>query len=299
MDGRSPFPKDGSTANCPRKVRLDIPLALPRDGRNHSKFSPLSATDSCGETSQRQRCLMDPDPNTSIMDFDLFRQAFPTSSINESVKILVSGVGQSSTMGWAVLPMTIHPEDGAGPVDLEIDVQWHVMRNFKPGLLLGLNAIIDYDIELWLSKLQGLLRTFTFRLDVPYRPFRSVLIKTRRKAIVPGQTATVIPVTSAMVSGFDYVIDPFYTAMEGVTCRPQLPKGIADATMDKMVYINDTDHPLVLDKYQAIARATMATVDTRVVETDLSMDWADLVSVMVEIDVKVYVKYILVVVSQS
>jgi DNA-binding beta-propeller fold protein YncE len=44
-----------------------------------------------------------------------------------------------------------------------------------------------------------------------------------------------------MVSGFDYVIDPFYTAMQGVTCGPQLPKGVADSTMDKMVYVNDTD----------------------------------------------------------
>jgi hypothetical protein len=47
--------------------------------------------------------------------------------------------------------------------------------------------------------------------------------------------------------------------------------------LGKVVYVNDTDHPLVLDKHQAIARATMATVNTRIVETTLRMDSADMV----------------------
>jgi hypothetical protein len=271
-DGRT---EGGGDANGPRRVRLDIPLALPRDGRNYTKCAPLSATVSFG--AGNAKCLMDPDSNTSIVDFDKLRASYPDVVVNDSVQIAVHGVGQASTVGWVVLPVTIHARDADGPVNVEMDVEWHVMRNFKPGLLLGLDTMIDYDIDLCLSDLTGTAHGFRFDLDVPYRPFRSVLVKTSRKVTVPGRTATVIPVTSAMVSGFDYVIDPFYTAMEGVTCGPQLPKGIADATMDKMVYVNDTDHPLVLDKYQAIARATMATVDTRIVETTLRMDWADLV----------------------
>jgi hypothetical protein len=271
-DGRT---EGGGDANGPRRVRLDIPLAVPRDGRNYTKCAPLSATVSFGTADTK--CLMDPDSNTSIVDFDKLRASYPDVVINDSVQIAVHGVGQASTVGWVVLPVTIHARDADGPVNVEMDVEWHVMRNFKPGLLLGLDTMLDYDIDLCLSDLTGTAHGFRFDLDVPYRPFRSVLVKTSRKVTVPGRTATVIPVTSAMVSGFDYVIDPFYTAMKGVTCGPQLPKGIADATMDKMVYVNDTDHPLVLDKYQAIARATMATVDTRIVETALRMDWADLV----------------------
>jgi hypothetical protein len=131
--------------------------------------------------------------------------------------------------------MTIHTKNDAGLLNLEIDVEWHVMKGFKPGLLLGLNAMIDYDIDLCLSELQGSLRSYTFALDVLYCPFRSILVKTRRRVVVPGGTATVLSVTSAMVSGFDYVIDPFYTAMEVVTCGPQLPKGIADSSLEKMV----------------------------------------------------------------
>jgi hypothetical protein len=42
-----------------------------------------------------------------------------------------------------VLPVTIHASDDNGPIDMEIDVEWHVMRNFKPGLLLGLDTMID------------------------------------------------------------------------------------------------------------------------------------------------------------
>jgi hypothetical protein len=176
-----------------------------------------------------------------------------------------------------VLPVTILTRDVDGPVNVEIDVEWHVMWDFKPGLLLGLDTMIDYEIDLSLSDLKGTTHGFQFDLDTPYRPFRSVLIKTSRKVTVPGRTATVIPVTSAMVCGFNYIIDPFYTAMQGVTCGPQLPKEVADSTMDQIVYVNDTDHPLVLDKLQAIARATMAMVDTRIVDTSMRMDWADLI----------------------
>jgi hypothetical protein len=218
------------------------------------------------------KCLMDPDSNTLIVNFDKLRACYPDVVINDSVQISVHGVGQASTVGWVVLPITIHARDTNKPVDVEVDVEWHVMRDFKPGLLLGLDTMIDYDIDLCLSDLTGTVHGFQFSLDTPYRPFRSVLVKTSRRVTVPGGTATVIPVTSAMVRGFDYVIEPFYTAMQGVTCGSQLPKGVADATMNKMVYVNDTDHPLVLDKYQAIARATMATVDTRIMETTLRMD---------------------------
>jgi hypothetical protein len=265
----------GTAQETPRRIRLDIPMAIPRDGRNYTKCSPLSATVTCGR--QKQKCLMDPDSNTSIIDFDLFRKSFPDAEINESVQISVHGVGKSSTMGWSVLPIIVHARDAIGPVDLELDVEWHVMRDFKPGLLLGLDTMIDYDIDLCLSELTGSTRGFKFGLDIPYRPFRSVLIKTSHRVVVPGRTATVIPVQSAMAPGFDYVVEPFYTAMQGITCGPQLPKGIADSSMTKMVYINDTEHPLILDKHQPIATATMATVDTRVVDTNLRVDWADLI----------------------
>jgi hypothetical protein len=266
---------EGGGNNGPRKVRLDIPLALPRDGRNYSKCSPLSATVTFGKI--KRQCLMDPDSNTSIIDFDALRQSHPEAVINDSVQIAVQGVGQASTVGWVVLPVTMHASDANGPIDVEMDVEWHVMRNFKPGLLLGLDTMIDYDIDLCLSRLEGSTHGYKFALDVPYRPFKSVLVKVSRQFVVPRRTATVIPVKSAMVPGFDYIIDPFYTTMEGIMCGPQLPKGLANAGLQALVYVNDTEHPMVLDKDQAVARASMATVDTRVVDTVLRVDWQDLV----------------------
>jgi hypothetical protein len=276
VNGRSPVTLENETyTNGKRKVRLEIPLTLPRDGRGYTKCSPLAATLGFGE--RQLKCLMDPDSNTSIVDLKTLRACYPDASINESVQMSVHGVGKASTMGWVVLPVTLTAKDAHGPVDVELDVEFHVMQDFTPGLLLGLDTMLDYDIDLCLSRLEGSVREYKFALDAPYRPFRSVLVKAAKKVTVPGRTATVVPVQSAMVSGFDYIIDPFYTAIQGVMCGPQLPKGVADSTLDKVVYVNDTDHPLVLDKHQAIARATMATVDTRIVETTLRMDWADMV----------------------
>jgi hypothetical protein len=271
-DGRT---EGGGDANGPRRVRLDIPLALPHDGRNYTKCAPLSASVSFGAADTK--CLMDPDSNTSIIDFDKLRASYPDVVVNDSVQISVQGVGQASTVGWVVLPVTIHARDALGAVDVEMDVEWHVMRNFKPGLLLGLDTMIDYDIDLCLSKLEGSTHGYQFALDVPYRPFKSVLVKVSRRVVVPGRTATVVPVRSAMVPGFDYIVEPFYATMKGIMCGPQLPKGLADAGLQALVYVNDSEHPMVLDKDQAVARASMATVDTRVVDTALRRDWQDLV----------------------
>jgi hypothetical protein len=241
-DGRT---KGGGDANGPRRVRLDIPLALPRDGRNYTKCAPLSATVSFG--AENTKCLMDPDSNTSIVDFDRLRASYPDVVINDSVQISVHGVGQASTVGWVVLPVTFHARDASGLVDVEVNVEWHVMRNFKPGLLLGLDTMIDYDVDLCLSKLEGSTHGYKFALDVPYRPFKSVLVKVSKRFVVPGRTATVVPVRSAMVPGFDYIVEPFYATMEGIMCGPQLPKGLADAGLQALVYVNDTEHPMVLD----------------------------------------------------
>jgi hypothetical protein len=271
-DGRT---EGGGDANGPRRVRLDIPLALPHDGRNYTKCAPLSATVSLGAADTK--CLMDPDSNTSIIDFDKLRASYPDVVINDSVQISVHGVGQASTVGWVVLPVTIHARDAFGAVDVEMDVERHVMRNFKPGLLLGLDTMIDYDMDLCLLKLEGSTHGYKFALDVPYRSFKSVLVKVSRRVVVPGRTATVVPVKPAMVPGFDYIVEPFYATMKGIMCGPQLPKGLADAGLQALVYVNDSEHPMVLDKDQAVARASMATVDTRVVDTALRMDWQDLV----------------------
>jgi hypothetical protein len=56
---------------------------LPRDGRNYTKCAPLSATVSFGD--EKTKCLMDPDSNTSIVDFDRLRRLYPDVVINDSV----------------------------------------------------------------------------------------------------------------------------------------------------------------------------------------------------------------------
>jgi hypothetical protein len=138
IDGCPPFSKVGTTANGPRKVHHDIPLALPREGRNYTKCAPLSATVTFGKT--KRKCLMDPVSNTSIIDFDKLQESYPDTAINDSVQIAIHGVGQAATVGWVVLPATVHARDASGPVNVEMDVEWHVMRNFKPGLLLVLST---------------------------------------------------------------------------------------------------------------------------------------------------------------
>jgi hypothetical protein len=88
---------ESGNANAPMRVHLDIPLALPRDGRNYTKCAPLSATVSFG--GENVKCLMDPDSNTSIIDLEKLRKFYPDVVVNNSVQISVQGVGEASTVG--------------------------------------------------------------------------------------------------------------------------------------------------------------------------------------------------------
>jgi hypothetical protein len=185
VNGRSPVELENETyADGKRKVRLEIPMALPRDGRGYTKCSPLAAT--LGFGGRQLKCLMDPDSNTSIVDLRILRACYPEVSINDSVRMSIHGVGAASTIGWVVLPVTLNAKDAEGPVDVELDVEFHVVKDFTPGLLLGLDTMIDYDIDLCLSTLEGSVRSYKFALDAPYRPFKSVLVKTTKKVTIPG-----------------------------------------------------------------------------------------------------------------
>jgi hypothetical protein len=71
----------------------------------------------------------------------------------------IHGVGKACTMGWVVLPVTLNAKDADGPLDVELDMEFHVMKDLTPGLLLGLDTMIDYDIDLCLSALEGSVRS--------------------------------------------------------------------------------------------------------------------------------------------
>jgi hypothetical protein len=107
VNGRSPVKLENETyADGKRKVRLEIPMLLPRDGRGYTKCSPLAAT--LGFGGRQLKCLMDPDSNTSIVDLGILRACYPDATINDSVQMSILGVGKASTMGWLVLPVTLN-----------------------------------------------------------------------------------------------------------------------------------------------------------------------------------------------
>jgi hypothetical protein len=73
MDGRSPVElKNETYTNKKRKVRLEIPMTFPRDGRGYTKCFPLAATLGFGE--RQLKCLMDPDSNTLIVDLNTLKE---------------------------------------------------------------------------------------------------------------------------------------------------------------------------------------------------------------------------------
>jgi hypothetical protein len=98
--------------------------------------------------------LTDVESNVGLIDLELFRASYPDVRINESHSATVKGVGKTKAMGFVVVPGWVDglaPPDGTGyrkPIKVQTDVEFHVVKDFAPKVLLGLDYILDYSIDL-------------------------------------------------------------------------------------------------------------------------------------------------------
>ena len=85
---------------------------------------------------------------------------------------------------------------------IKLDVEFHVIENFAPKVLIGRDAITDYNIDLLLSENVGCANAakipFNFDLEEPYESFKSVLVRSKDKVTIPGRSWKCIATKSFM-----------------------------------------------------------------------------------------------------
>jgi hypothetical protein len=266
---------------------LPRPTMLKGDGFSYLRASPLHAKIRLGNANgEITNALTDVDSNVGLIDLELLRASYPDVRINESHSATVKGVGKTKAMGFVVVPVWVDglaPPDGTGyrkPIKVQTDVEFHVVKDFAAKVLLGLDYILDYSIDL---SLPNRLATFgrygiTFQLHCPpHRRFQSVRVFCAKDVTVPGRTIQAISMSSAMANNTDYTFEPTMTAPRGLPTDPQLAFGIMDNTVKHVMFANHSEHPVRITRGQLLGTATAVLFGSTASSTGEKIDWADLI----------------------
>lgn len=215
--------------------------------------------------------------NTSLLDSDIFEKNHPGSKLNK-MTAKISGIGSRSRLGWTAIPIWIDCMNQARRTEkVQMDVEFHVIHEFTGKLLIGLDAILDYGIDISAVRKEARLGDLIFPLfSPPHQKFRTVKVKSSERVTIPGRTNQVIAVKSAMIEGTDYNFNPYFTLPRGLPTLPQTPKSIINSDTKLLWNANSSPHPVELQKGQAIGEAEAALFGSKVVATGEWLDFADI-----------------------
>jgi hypothetical protein len=263
--------------------KLEHPRQLRGDGKSYLRCTPLATKLRLGSPiAAEEAALLDVCSNIGLIDRTLFYSAYPETAVYPSSRV-ISGVGTAKTSGFAVIPVWMDCWDSVDhcPVTAEFDVEVHLVENFSPGLLLGLDAIRDYQMDLLMSSMTGRIdhAGLSFPLYSHAAPkFQKVRIFTSQKVTIPGRSTMPVRIKSVMQEGIDYVFDPYMVVTPSLPSAPQLPHAvIAKGTMFLM-FSNHSEHPIHLDKNHALGEAQAVLFGSVLHRTPHTISWDDLIA---------------------
>ncbi|KAE8184571.1 hypothetical protein A4X06_0g8536 [Tilletia controversa] len=196
--------------NQPKRAFGNV-VVLPRQvaagtGQGYRSHIPLATHIRVNDTEGRAlSTLVDTGATLSCIDASLLQRmgGRPTGS-----PMKVQGIGSSHTLGWATLPVFLHATDPHGRhVHLEFHQDFHVLPTFPPGLCLGLDFIVGYDVSLSPTRGRGRIGRYTFtvheRLAGPYAKDAELCVA--EDITMPAGFQTWVPVdASCLAPGVDY-----------------------------------------------------------------------------------------------
>jgi hypothetical protein len=215
----SPTTKD--RADQIQILKLERPKQLRGDGQSYLRCTPLAAKFRLGGPRETERPgLVDVCSNIGLIDKELFLERYPNTTVHESSR-KVNGVGSVHTAGFAVIPVWLEcrREGSRTSILAEFDVEIHLVPDFAPGFLLGLDAIKDYEMDILTGTMTGRLNNLEFPLFTHASPrFSNVRIFTAQKFTIPGRCTMPIRIKGALQEGVDYTFEPYMLASQSIPC---------------------------------------------------------------------------------
>ncbi|MDB5851807.1 MAG: hypothetical protein JWP29_5559 [Rhodoferax sp.] len=263
-------------------LSVDIPKNSVGAGISYMRFLPLAAMGRMKLGGKRCLILMDPCSNASLIDEELFYKSYPEGKVTSAGRMEIQGVGKKSTLGWAVVPVFLEGYDTRtkdAPILARLHIEVHLIKNFKPGLLFGMDALSDYGVELDLVKRSATLRHYDFRYNLIYsRAFNDspVKVSVANNTTIAANTVCCVPVSSSMVSGYDYIMRPWLCWSQGTTPLIQLPICLLDSDSSSVMFRNATNEAVHLPKHLTIGEASIVESGAVYTKTGEFIDWKEM-----------------------
>ncbi|SNX82872.1 uncharacterized protein MEPE_01578 [Melanopsichium pennsylvanicum] len=217
--------------------------------------------------------LSDSDPRLSLID-----TGATLSIIDEHVAqelrlfplngpgIQVNGVGEDRSLGYATIAFSIQGRRDGQPVHIHSSADFHVLRNFRPGVCLGLDVIRLCGVVIDVKAGRALVDKISF----PIYDTRGKAMSSRSvvRAIVAKASATVepnghtfVPVTHHLVDNVQYTIEGSLWTTPDSKGPVAIPAAVVDSKLPGIWVTNFGDTPIDLPSDARLADAVPLAPD--------------------------------------
>jgi len=159
------------------------------------------------------------------------------------------------------------------------------VEEFSLGLVLGLDFLCDYRMELNIAKKRASFPTgHTTKLSAPpNHRFCNVKVLSRDRTVILPHRIKAVEIKASTADGIDYTFSPFTAVEKGMPISPQLMHTIIDKSTTAIMFSNCSEHPVVIEKDQQLGTAQLVLFGSRVYQTGSHINWNDLIALEVVI----------------
>src|SRR5258708_7152358 len=125
--------------------------------------------------------------NISLIDSSRLKTLYPYAEPDDSVKLEVKGIEKMETKGYVKIPLWIEgSEDDGQQCLIKFDREFHIVDDFEHGILIGINMLTDYGINLHISQDKAILPGFSYEIKLIKTKFQSVLVRVKCDPTIQG-----------------------------------------------------------------------------------------------------------------
>lgn len=222
--------------------------------------------------------------NISLIDSALFNKFYSTFQLATNVLVDIQGIGKATTAGYCVIPIWIEgfkDSNQASPAEtlkkylLRIDYEFHLVDGFKYGVLMGLDAITDFQINLLVASNHATLPGFSYKIRFANKAVEKVPVRVEQDMLIPGRTCQPITIKSHMLSGCDYIFTPQQFLNNSILPSLALPYAVINNITKHVMFQNCAVTPINFRKGDVLGEASMGTPGI-IINTSSEINWTDL-----------------------
>ncbi|RPA74702.1 hypothetical protein BJ508DRAFT_332773 [Ascobolus immersus RN42] len=264
----------------PEVVILPSRRKIDPNGRSFMRFTPCAVRSRLGfDHCTVRNVLTDTCSDSSLIDAKLFYSVYPNAKVHTYMRSRIAGIGSKNTQGFAIVPLQLEMTCDEGPAVLvELDVEFHLLDDFGPEVLIGSDSlqryrfVIDYSDQ----KLSTKDGVYSAPIVITKNTAPPVPVFCRTLTVVPANATKIVAISHGpLQKDVPYLMIPYSLTTPGKPISVHMPRGILDQSVKIISFTNRTADPINLAKHLQLGLAYPIMGDDMVQKTKLTVVLAD------------------------